>query len=177
MKSMIGRLGLLVLLITPIVIAAAMPSNTEVSAATVSAGGGKASSNYFTATVTVGQATVGRGASSAHQFRLGFWEAILPRIPNSVDDVVNAYPDRLLDCAPNPFNPATTIRFSLNTAAHVRINLYDLRGRLVERLLDESREPGFHTLDYRPRRLASGVYLMEMRAGSFRDVRRMVLLK
>jgi len=167
-----------VLASTSIVLAASMPTSTEVPTAVVGAGGGKASSSYFTATVTVGQAIAGRGETSAHQFLIGFRETVDPGPTTGVgDDLVQALPDQLLNCAPNPFNPATTIRFSLSEAATVRLDLYDLRGRRVARLLEEPRAPGSHTLDFRPTNLASGVYVLEMRAGTFRDTRRMVLLK
>ena len=166
------------MVIAPVVLAASFTSEFGAPTTVVGGGGGTTSSSYFTASVTIGQTVVGSGASSVFQHRLGFWETIGPGAPTGVDDgVVQAYRDQLQNCAPNPFNPATTIRFSLSRAADVRIDLYDLRGRRVERLLDEPREPGLHTLDYRPTNLASGVYVLEMRAGAFRGTQRMVLLK
>lgn len=161
----------------PVVLAASFSSDFGAATTVVGGGGGTTSSSSFTASVTVGQAAVGRGASSAFEHRLGFWEAAAQTVPTGVDDEVVVFRDQLQNCAPNPFNPATTIRFSLKETADVRIDLYDLRGLRVARLLDEPRGPGFHTLNFRPTRLASGVYILEMKAGSFRDTRRMVLLK
>ena len=178
MRSTIFRLGLFVVAMAPVVLAASFSSDHGVVSTVVGSSGGRASSSNFTASVTVGQAMVGRGESAAYQNRLGFWEAASPGVPTAVgDDVVPVFTDQLQNCAPNPFNPATVIRFSLSRTADVRLDIYDLRGRRIERLLDEPREPGFHTLDYRPANLASGVYILEMRAGTFRGTQRLVLLK
>lgn len=172
------RLGLLLLVATPVALAVALSSYFGLAAVVVAAGGGKAESTYATASISVGQSVAGRGASSLHGFQLGFLEAIDLGLPTAVgDDVAQACPYQLQNCAPNPFNPATTIRFSLSEATVVRLDVYDLRGRRIARLLDEPREPGFHSIDYRPTNLASGVYVLEMRAGVFRATRRMVLLK
>jgi len=87
--------------------------------------------------------------------------------------------------SPNPFNPATTISYSVperNSAVHVRLDVYDIRGRLVRTLVNEAREAGtYHLLwdgtDSNGRHLASGVYLYRIKAGQFVKTRKMVLLK
>jgi hypothetical protein len=105
------------------------------------------------------------------------------------DDVVtgandNAVPERfaLHNAVPNPFNPQTTLSFSLPTASHVRLTIYDVRGHLVTTLVDEDRGPGVHDVvwngrDARNRQVASGVYLYRIEAGSFIETKRMVLVK
>ena len=66
---------------------------------------------------------------------------------------------------PNPFNPQTTIGFRLDRdAPSVRVKFYDLRGRLVDALAAGARSAGPHRLDWRPRALASGVYLYRIEA-------------
>lgn len=69
-----------------------------------------------------------------------------------------------LEAVPNPFNPVTEFRFELATATLTRIEIYDLRGRLVADLGEEIREPGLHQVkwegqDRAGRPLPSGVYL------------------
>ncbi|MFH1756185.1 MAG: T9SS type A sorting domain-containing protein [Candidatus Latescibacterota bacterium] len=88
----------------------------------------------------------------------------------------------LHEAVPNPFNPQTKLAFSLPSASHVRLTIYDVNGRLVTTLLNESRGPGRHevvwrALDDRQRRVASGVYFYRIEAGSFVDTKRMVLVK
>ena len=75
----------------------------------------------------------------------------------------------LLGNHPNPFNPTTTIRFQLAAAARVELSVFDVRGALVERLVQDTRAAGQHTvtwsgLDDRGREVASGVYLVRLRA-------------
>ncbi|GIX07012.1 MAG: hypothetical protein KatS3mg115_1415 [Candidatus Poribacteria bacterium] len=94
---------------------------------------------------------------------------------------------RLLPNYPNPFNPETWIPFELEADADVQVLIYNAQGQLVRRLELGRLEAGYYT---RPGRaahwdgrnqlgepVASGVYFYELRAGSQRVVRRMVLLK
>ena len=85
---------------------------------------------------------------------------------------------------PNPFNPSTTISYTVTegVAVKVALKVYNIRGSLVRTLVDEMREPGKYTMfwdgtdDY-GRQLSSGVYLYRMQAGDFTQTRKMVLLK
>jgi hypothetical protein len=84
--------------------------------------------------------------------------------------------------APNPFNPATTITFALPQAAHVILSVYNALGQEVRRLVDEIRPAGYQTVEWdgrndQGRPVASGVYLYRLRAGSFTQTRKMVLLR
>jgi len=83
---------------------------------------------------------------------------------------------------PNPFNPATTISFGLAEAAHVRLSVYDVSGRLVQVLVDEHRAANRYEVtwdgrDTAGRQTASGVYFYKLVAGSFVKTRKMVLLQ
>lgn len=83
---------------------------------------------------------------------------------------------------PNPFNPQTTIRFDVPEASEVRIVVYSLLGQEVQTLLADRREVGQHQVvwngqDMFGRSVATGVYFVRMEAGSFSQVRRMMLLK
>jgi glycosidase len=78
---------------------------------------------------------------------------------------------------PNPFNPSTTIAYSLPRAETVQLDVFDAAGRLVARLVDGLRPPGGHELTFDARHLASGVYLYRLRAGSVTRTRTMLLLK
>jgi hypothetical protein len=83
---------------------------------------------------------------------------------------------------PNPFNPSTVIPFDLPAAGHVRLEIYDVQGRLVRRLADDAFEAGFHRRvwdgrDDQGRPSASGVYLCALRAGGEFVTRKMTLLR
>jgi len=93
-----------------------------------------------------------------------------------------AYTTALLPAAPNPFNPHTQIRYSLAQAGRVKLAVYDLRGRLVRRLLDEEVAAGSHTLDWsgrddRGRNLASGIYFLRFVAGGLTGMQRVTLVR
>ncbi len=78
---------------------------------------------------------------------------------------------------PNPFNPRTTISFDMPVEAHVQLDIYNIRGRLVQRVLDENKDAGHYTVHWNARNHGAGVYFFEMRSGQFRDVKKMLLVK
>jgi hypothetical protein len=83
---------------------------------------------------------------------------------------------------PNPFNPQTTIKFSLPEAQDVRLEVFDIRGRRVRVLVDESLAAGSHSViwdgrDGHGRAMASGTYFYRVDAGPLQDTRRMLLVK
>ncbi len=89
---------------------------------------------------------------------------------------------RLTSIHPNPFNPQTTVQFSLVSPGLVRIMIYDVRGALVRRLVDEARAAGTHAevwngADDSGRQAASGIYFVRMMAGSYTETKKIVLLK
>lgn len=76
----------------------------------------------------------------------------------------------LLPGAPNPFGGSTTLRFSLPSAARARLDVYDVAGRLVARLVDESLPAGLHAVVWdgshaAGARASSGVYLVRLTTG------------
>ncbi len=78
---------------------------------------------------------------------------------------------------PNPFNPATQIRFALPEDASVRLVLFNSLGQQVRTVLDASLEAGYHEVRLDASGLASGVYFYRMEAGNFTDLKKMVVLK
>ncbi|MFQ6676545.1 MAG: FlgD immunoglobulin-like domain containing protein, partial [Fidelibacterota bacterium] len=83
---------------------------------------------------------------------------------------------------PNPFNPVTTIGYGLPEDAHVQIVVFDLLGRQVRKLVMGSKTAGYHFVHWDGRDgngtpVPSGVYLYRMTAGSFVEVRKLVVLR
>ncbi len=83
---------------------------------------------------------------------------------------------------PNPFNPETTIRYELPEPTEVVMIVYNLRGQLVRKLVNQKMEPGFHEIvwdarDDAGRSVPSGVYLYRIQAGVFTEVRKLMLLR
>lgn len=83
---------------------------------------------------------------------------------------------------PNPFNPTTTIRYQLPVSSEVSLVIYNLRGQVVRQLAAGQMPAGTHSLQWDGRsdtgaHVVSGVYVYKLTAGTFVQVRRMVLLK
>jgi hypothetical protein len=82
---------------------------------------------------------------------------------------------------PNPFGDGTVIRFALPVKAEVVIEVFDVHGRRVQTLTKGQWQPGEHALTWNARgrdggRVAAGVYLYRMTAGSFRASRKLAVL-
>jgi hypothetical protein len=109
--------------------------------------------------------------------------------PGSPEAMTGTAPDRpvqrfaLHPSSPNPFNPRTTIVYELPYPVAVTLEVFDLRGRLLRVLRQDAREEaGRHEViwdgcDQQGSSLASGTYLYRLRAGTYVETRRMVLLK
>jgi len=78
---------------------------------------------------------------------------------------------------PNPFNPITTIRYYLPKKSHVDLNIYNILGQMIKSLVNTSKSAGFHKVEFNAKDLPSGVYFYKIEADSFREVKKMILLK
>jgi outer membrane protein assembly factor BamB len=83
---------------------------------------------------------------------------------------------------PNPFNPSTTIMYGLGEASHVTLQVFDVSGHLVRTLVDGERSGGDHSevwdgKDRAGYAVSSGVYFYRLRAGTFIETRKMILLR
>ena len=99
-----------------------------------------------------------------------------------IDDAINPLDFMLSDAFPNPFNPTTAIRFSLPMNSDVEIVIYDVVGRVVTELQNGYMQSGTYEALWSGQSssgnmVPSGVYFYEMKAGSFRVVKKMTLLK
>ena len=84
----------------------------------------------------------------------------------------NLYPNY-----PNPFNPSTTISFTLSNASRVSLLIYDIHGRKVESLIEGIQPAGSHSIEWNASDLASGVYFYRLTADEFIQTRKMILIK
>ena len=83
---------------------------------------------------------------------------------------------------PNPFNPVTTISFSIpnngvKTQHAASLQIYDITGKLVETLMDEPQEPGYHTIQWNANNFSSGVYFIRLESGTYSQSQKLILLK
>ncbi len=78
---------------------------------------------------------------------------------------------------PNPFNPSTTIRFALPNAGQTTLKVYNLLGQEMATLVNGVLPAGVHTATFNASTLSSGVYFFRIESGSFRAVKKMMLVK
>ncbi|MBN2410153.1 T9SS type A sorting domain-containing protein [candidate division KSB1 bacterium] len=78
---------------------------------------------------------------------------------------------------PNPFNPGTTIYYNLPKQSLVTINVYNLKGELVQVLFNGSKEAGSYSLDWNATLLPSGTYFIKLSANDFSDIKKCLLIK
>ncbi|MCH8305944.1 MAG: DUF1573 domain-containing protein [Candidatus Marinimicrobia bacterium] len=78
---------------------------------------------------------------------------------------------------PNPFNPVTTIEFSLPRSGKISLVIYNLRGEEVARLINGTKPAGNHRISWNATNVSSGIYFYRLQSGDFVQTRKMVLLK
>jgi len=78
---------------------------------------------------------------------------------------------------PNPFNPTTTIAYDIPEYTHVTISVYNAMGQFVQNLINENKEPGFHTFEWNASEFSSGLYFIKMHTYHYQFMRRCILLK
>jgi hypothetical protein len=163
--------------------ATAQPEGIVARVTVVGAGGGRFEVDGRTLLVTLGQPS-GMLCRATEEMRLypGFLGCI-----HVVSNPVGVAPETPLVTSlgasfPNPFNPATTIPFTLAEAGEVQIVIYDVRGERVHTLVREVRDPGHHRVvwngrDQSGRPVASGVYVYRLVTTSHLAARKMLLIR
>ena len=120
-------------------------------------------------TAIIVNASVGEGTSEV---------GTLSSLTTSVE-VSNEPPKdfQLMQNHPNPFNPTTTIQYSIPVESSVKISIYDIMGVQVETLLNKKQAAGYYNITFDARSLPSGIYFYTIRANYFLDTKKMILLK
>ncbi|OGU67095.1 MAG: hypothetical protein A2W30_03840 [Ignavibacteria bacterium RBG_16_36_9] len=107
--------------------------------------------------------------------------AYSPEVEVNVDFTPKEY--TLYQNYPNPFNPVTTIKYSLPFESNVRIAVYNILGEMLDVLVDETKQVGFHDFNWNASNLASGIYIYTIEAKSvagdknYSSVKKMILMK
>lgn len=78
---------------------------------------------------------------------------------------------------PNPFNSTTTINYQLPKSMTVNISIYDIRGHLVETLIDERKDTGSHSVAWDAENIKPGVYYYKIMIGEYSETKKCLLLK
>ena len=145
-----------------------------------SAGAPMAGAN-FRANATLGQPTpTGILSGAGGTLYAGFWGPLSYLTP--AGDIETPLSNKLFQNYPNPFNPATAIDYSVAAECRVEIVIYDVGGRRIKTLVNETRAPGIYKAFWDGRNdrgapVATGLYFYRARIGAYDSVKKMVLLK
>jgi hypothetical protein len=119
---------------------------------------------------------------ATHLWKVLQWMQNVIPAPTGIDPV--AFENHLENAYPNPFNPTTTIRYSIASAGRVSLKIYNAAGQLVRTLVDEEQAPTaeglsatWDAIDNRGQSVASGVYFYKLTTKEFSDTKKMVLLQ
>jgi hypothetical protein len=128
------------------------------------------------------------GTSSPLKFRViesGEWDKGVAFVsdPIAVSDIEsvksspNSYSYFLADNYPNPFNPSTIINYEVASSKFVTLKVYDVLGREIETLVNETKGPGQYSVAFDGSKLSSGVYFYRMTAGNYVSTKKALLVK
>lgn len=95
----------------------------------------------------------------------------------SIEDENQPKTFALKNAYPNPFNPTTTIGYTIPESGNVRITIYNLMGQKISTLINQKQSAGTHQIDFDASHLSSGVYFYRLEAGNQVRVKKMTLLK
>ena len=107
----------------------------------------------------------------------GFYKLVYD--PNvSVETFDNKILDyKLMQNYPNPFNPTTIIKYSIKEEGNVELIVYDVLGKVVEKVVDERKTAGNYSVQFDASNLSSGIYFYSLRVNDFVATKKMLLLK
>jgi len=138
----------------------------------------------FGATVTAAFAILGANSLSALQTVADAVIAKYDQLTSIEDNFGEALPEAfgISSTYPNPFNPSTSIRFSLDKAGPIEISIYNIMGQKVRTLIDEQRLPGTYEVTWNGRNgqggeVASGMYFVRLHSDDRTSSKKMLLLR
>jgi hypothetical protein len=78
---------------------------------------------------------------------------------------------------PNPFNPVTSIQYVVGSQGHVTLKVYDVLGNEVATFINDQKQAGTYEVEFNGTELPSGIYFYQLKAGTFVETKKMILLK
>ena len=136
--------------------------------------------------VTIGQPTIGNTSNFMYSNYIGFWYQYAETITDVKKDNNNGAPIvfQLYQNFPNPFNPSSTIKYSIPEQSKVTLKVFDILGSEVLTLVNDEQSRGNYEVEFEGSKLTSGVYFYRLQvypdavgAGDFVKTKKMILLK
>lgn len=105
------------------------------------------------------------------------WRFIIPNETSIMENEFKPSEFSLSQNYPNPFNPSTKIRYAIPKDEYVLIKVFDLLGKEIETLVSERKIVGEYVFQWHPENLPSGIYIYQMQAGKFIQIKKLILIK
>ena len=153
-------------------------SQYQITNSVIGSGGTTVSNASHNFNSTIGEPFIGKSVNTLNQQQAGFWYVYQQQTITAVEDeeiIPTVF--KLEQNYPNPFNPSTVIKFAVPERSTVIIKIYDIIGNEVLTLANEEMNSGWYKKDFNANGLASGVYLYRMQAGSYVNIKKMLLIK
>jgi len=154
-----------------------------------SSSGCEAKSDTYLLGVSIAQPVIGLSSGADYIESAGFWHWNMswpgPEVGVKGEPTLDlSLPKEysLSQNFPNPFNPVTSVNYSLPEAVHVRLEIYNALGQKVRTLVEEPQIAGYKTVHWNGvddygRGMASGVYFYRLEAGKYSSSKKLLLLK
>jgi len=111
-----------------------------------------------------------------HLWQIGLAKSLLE--PVSVEEEITRSKEFYLgQNFPNPFNPITRIQYMISSRQFVSLKIYGILGNIIETLVNEEKPAGTYEINWNAAKLPSRVYFYQLKAGSFIQTKKMILLK
>ena len=139
----------------------------------------RANSSRFLVDGTIGEPFMGSSQSQNFFLRIGhFYSTQIATAVNDWEVNGSLIPDTydLSHNYPNPFNPSTTVRYSLPRTAHVTLRIFNTLGQEIATLVDGEKNAGFYQVQWNAA-VPSGIYFYRLQAGEFAETKKMILLR
>jgi hypothetical protein len=78
---------------------------------------------------------------------------------------------------PNPFNPTTTIQYSIARSEWTQVKIFDVLGREVATLVNETKPPGTYTVQWNASGIPSGVYFYRLQSGAYTETKKLIMMQ
>ena len=164
-------------IIISIILMTSLYSQHQIKSYVFGNGGTVITNADFNISSTIGQTFTGMSVSSDFTHYSGYWRSVALLTNVLGEDDLIPIKFELLQNYPNPFNPSTNIKYSIAKQTKVRIEVYNILGQRVALLVNENKSPGYYTVKFDGRDMATGFYVYRMQTNEYNSIKKMLIVK
>ncbi len=178
-----GKMKKILISISILMLSVSMIAQTySLLKSSINCSGDRSTSVTYIVTDATGQTITGRSTSSTYIETAGILHINLGTTvgveENQLVNIINLpVVFSLSGNYPNPCNNMTTIKFAIPLETYVNISLYDISGREVVNLVNETMKPGYYEFDANVRDYSSGIYFLRMNANDFSSTKKLIVTR